>query len=64
MKKLANTIISISISQLILVTPYLVCRFAADCIPDKLLLSIATWLGLLASCLASMFLECTYHTPQ
>ena len=48
-KKLANTIISICISQLILVTPYLVCRIAADCIPDKLFLTIATWLGLLAS---------------
>ena len=49
-KKLENTIITTCISQLMLVTPYLVCRFAADCIPDKLFLTIVTWLGLLASC--------------
>ena len=46
-KKLANTIITTCISQLILVTPYLVCQFAAHRFPDKLFLTIATWL---ASC--------------
>ena len=49
-KRLKNTIIGICISQLILVTPYLVCRFAAHRIPDKLFFTIETWLGLLASC--------------
>ena len=49
-KRLKNTIIGICISQLILVTPYLVCRFAAHRIPDKLFFTIETWQGLLASC--------------
>ena len=44
-KKLANTIITTCISQLILVTPYLVCQFAAHRFPDKLFLTIATWLA-------------------